>query len=509
MTTSTTSVDGVSSGTIDHWVDGRRWSGSSIRTSDVFDPARGEVTAAVRLASADDCAHVVRSAQSAHEGWRDSSMATRTQVLFAYRQLLHERRHQLAEIITAQHGKVLTDALGEVARGIEVVDFACGVGSLLAGRHSEQVSTDVDVWTVRQPVGPGLGITPFNFPAMVPLWMFPVAIACGNSFVLKPSERDPGAAVLLAQWFTEAGLPDGVLNVVHGDAEAVGALIDEDGIRSVSFVGSTPIARQVAQRATARGVRVQALGGAKNHMVVLGDADLASAADAAVSAAYGSAGERCMAVSVVVAVGDIADDLVAAIADRARSIVVGDGRTAGVEMGPLVTAAHRDRVRGYIEQGVADGARLVLDGRECPVSDRPDGFWLGPCLFDRVTSEMRIWSEEIFGPVLCVVRVDTFDEAVSLVARSPFGNGVALFTADGGAARRFQREIEAGMVGINVPIPVPVAYHSFGGWGDSAFGDTKIHGPEGVHFHTRAKTVTARWADPSTRGPDLGFPRHD
>jgi len=503
------SESGVSAGIIEHWVDGASWSGGSERTGVVFDPATGAVAAEVRLAESDDVAIAVESSRRAFgDGWRHSSLAARTKVLFAYREILHERRKELAAVITAQHGKVLQDALGEVGRGIEVVEFACGLGSMLKGTHSEQVSTDVDVWTVRQPVGPALGITPFNFPAMVPLWMIPVAIACGNTFVLKPSDRDPGASVLMARWFTEAGLPPGVLNVVQGDADTVNALIEHPEIRSVSFVGSTPVARHVAVTAMGAGKRVQALGGAKNHMVVLPDADLDAAADAAVSAGYGSAGERCMAISVVVAIDEIADDLVAAIAERARGLVIADGRTPGVDMGPLVTATHRDRVVGYVELGVEEGAQLVVDGRGATVVGAEDGFWLGPCLFDHVTPDMRIWAEEIFGPVLCVVRVPTLERALELVHDSPFGNGVALFTRDGAAARRFQIEVDAGMVGINVPIPVPVAYHSFGGWGASLFGDTKVHGAEGVRFHTREKVVTARWPEVVERGPDLGFPRN-
>jgi len=501
-------IDGVTVGTIGHWIDGRRVAGAPDGTLPVFDPATGAVAAQVALASGADLEAAVASSRAAFDTWRHSSIATRTKVMFAYREILSERRELLAAVITAQHGKVLSDAVGEVGRGLEVVEFACGVGELLKGTHNEQVSTDVDVWTVRQPVGPSVGITPFNFPAMVPLWMLPVAIACGNTFILKPSERDPGASVLLAEWFTEAGLPDGVFNVLQGDATAVNGLIDHPEVRSVSFVGSTPIARHVATSATERNTRVQALGGAKNHMIVLPDADLELAADAAVSAGYGSAGERCMAISVVVAVDPVGDDLVEAIVERARRLVIADGRDPAAEMGPLVTAAHRDRVRSYVDLGLQEGAVLVLDGRDLTVEGRPDGFWLGPCLFDHVTTDMRIWSEEIFGPVLAVMRVSSYEQAVELVERSPFGNGVALFTRDGGAARRFQQEIEAGMVGINVPIPVPVSYHSFGGWGASMFGDTKAHGTEGVHFHTRAKTVTARWADPATRGPDLGFPRN-
>ena len=504
----TPAIDGVTTGVIGHWIDGARFAGSPDGTLPVFDPAAGAVAAHVALASGADLETAVASSRAAFAAWRHSSIATRTKVMFAYREILSERREQLAAVITAQHGKVLSDAVGEVGRGIEVVEFACGVGELLKGTHNEQVSTDVDVWTVLQPVGPCVGITPFNFPAMVPLWMLPVAIACGNSFILKPSERDPGASVLLAEWFSEAGLPDGVFNVLQGDATAVNGLIDHPDVKAISFVGSTPIARHVATSSTERGKRVQALGGAKNHMIVLPDADLELAADAAVSAGYGSAGERCMAISVVVAVDPVGDELVDAIVERAKALVITDGRDSTAEMGPLVTATHRDRVRSYVDLGVDEGATLVLDGRDIVVDGRPDGFWLGPCLFDHVTTEMRIWSEEIFGPVLAVVRVSTYDEAVELVERSPFGNGVALFTRDGGAARRFQQQVEAGMVGINVPIPVPVSYHSFGGWGASLFGDTKAHGTEGVHFYTRAKTVTARWADPATRGPDLGFPRN-
>jgi malonate-semialdehyde dehydrogenase (acetylating)/methylmalonate-semialdehyde dehydrogenase len=401
---------------------------------------------------------------------------------------------------------VLSDALGEVARGQEVVEFACGIPHLLKGGYSESVSTDTDVHSVRQPLGVVAGITPFNFPAMVPMWMFPVAIACGNAFVLKPSERDPSASMLLAQLWAEAGLPDGVFTVLHGDKEAVDGLLTHPDVRAVSFVGSTPIARYVYETAASNGKRVQALGGAKNHMVVLPDTDLELAADAAVSAGYGSAGERCMAISVVVAVGGVADPLVEAIAARTRAIPVGPSLDPGSEMGPLVTALHRDRVRGYVDAGVAAGARLVVDGRGFHPDDHPDGFFLGPCLFDGVTPEMSIYTDEIFGPVLSVVRVDSYEDAVRLVSDNPYGNGVAIFTRDGGAARRFEREVDAGMVGINVPIPVPMAYYSFGGWKQSLFGDTHVHGPEGVHFYTRGKVVTTRWADPAQRGPDLGFP---
>ncbi|MCU0267005.1 MAG: CoA-acylating methylmalonate-semialdehyde dehydrogenase [Acidimicrobiales bacterium] len=493
---------------IEHWLDGKRWQGTSTRRAPVFDPATGETSAEVCLASTADVDLVVSSAGAAAGEWRQASLTRRTQVLFAFRELLHRRRRDLAEVITSQHGKVLADALGEVTRGLEVVEFACGIPHALKGAYSEGVSSDVDVYSIRQPLGVVAGITPFNFPAMVPLWMFPVAIACGNAFVLKPSERDPGASLLLAELWSEAGLPDGVFSVVQGDAEAVDALLEHPGVEAVSFVGSTPIARHVYETAARTGKRVQALGGAKNHMVVLPDADLDQAADAAVSAGYGSAGERCMAISVVVAVDPVGDDLVQRVRDRVERLVVRDGREPDTDMGPLVTATHRDRVRGLVDAGVADGAHLVVDGRDLQVPGRPDGFWLGPCLFDHVTADMRIYDEEIFGPVLCVVRAASYAEAVELVNANRYGNGVALFTRDGGAARRFQFEIEAGMVGVNVPIPVPMAYYSFGGWNDSLFGDTHMHGPEGVHFYTRGKVVTSRWADPETRGPNLGFPVH-
>jgi len=498
-------VSGMS--VLGHWVDGKPWEGSSERRSPVFDPATGVVTAEVCLASAADVDTAVASARAAFGEWRAASLTKRSAVLFAFRELVASHREDLARVISAQHGKVFADALGEVGRGLEVVDFACGIPHLLKGSYSEQVSTEVDVFSLRQPVGVCAGITPFNFPAMVPMWMFPVAIACGNAFVLKPSERDPGASLLLAELWAEAGLPAGVFTVVQGDKEAVDGLLEHPDVDAVSFVGSTPIARHVYETAARAGKRVQALGGAKNHMIVLPDADLDQAADAAVSAGYGSAGERCMAISVVVAVGSIGDELVERIRTRAVDLRVARGDQPDADMGPLITAAHRDRVRGLVDQGEADGAALVVDGRRfAPPDDGADGFWLGPCLFDRVTPDMAIYREEIFGPVLTVVRVDTYDDAVELVNTNAFGNGVALFTRDGGAARRFQFEIEAGMVGINVPIPVPMAYFSFGGWNDSLFGDTHMHGTEGVHFYTRGKVVTSRWADPHTRGPDLGFP---
>jgi malonate-semialdehyde dehydrogenase (acetylating)/methylmalonate-semialdehyde dehydrogenase len=492
--------------TIAHWVDGKPWDGAGTRSLEVFDPARGEAQARVRLASAADVDRAVRSAEAAARGWGATPLGRRARVLFAFRELLERRRGEVAECITREHGKTLADARGEVSRGQEVVEFACGLPSLLAGRHSHSVSSEVDVHSLRQPLGVVAGITPFNFPAMVPLWMFPLAIACGNAFVLKPSERDPSASLLLAELLAGAGLPDGVLQVVQGDREAVDALLAHPRVAALSFVGSTPVARHVYATAAAHGKRVQALGGAKNHMLVLPDADLDAAADAAVSAGYGSAGERCMAVSVVVAVEPIGDALVERIASRARALRVGDGREPGVDMGPLVTREHRDRVVGYVERGVAEGAEPVLDGRGLRVEGHPRGFFLGPCLFDRVRPEMAIYRDEIFGPVLCVVRARDATEALELVNRSPYGNGVALYTRDGGAARRFAAECQAGMVGINVAIPVPVAWYSFGGWGQSLFGDTHVHGLEGIHFYTRGKVVTTRWADPRLRRPDLGFP---
>lgn len=491
---------------IRHFIDGKPWDHESEREGDVFDPAAGKVIRRVALSGTAEVRAAVEAAKAASERWRDVSLTRRARIMFTFREILESRRTQLARTITQEHGKVLDDAAGEIARGIEVVEFACGIPHLQKGEHSEQVSTDVDTWSVRQPLGVVVGITPFNFPAMVPMWMFPIAIACGNTFVLKPSERDPSAPMLLAEWLAEAGLPDGVLNVLHGDRHTVDALITHPDVRAVSFVGSTPVARHIYATATNAGKRVQALGGAKNHMVVLPDADLDRAADAAVSAGFGSAGERCMAVSVVVAVEPVGDALVEKIAKRAESLVVGDGQTDGVDMGPLVTGQHCHRVRTYVETGVSQGAELVVDGRDIHVADRPDGFWLGPNVFDHVTPEMSIYTDEIFGPVLCVLRAESYDEAVRLVNDNPYGNGVALFTRDGGAARLFQRQIEAGMVGINVPIPVPMAFHSFGGWGESLFGDTHVYGPDGVRFYTRAKVVTAQWADPHLAGPDLGFP---
>jgi malonate-semialdehyde dehydrogenase (acetylating) / methylmalonate-semialdehyde dehydrogenase len=495
---------------VPHWCDGGRYDGTAERTGDVTNPASGEVSARVAFAGADDAARVIGSAQAAARGWAQTSITARTQVVFAFRELLNARKDELAAIITREHGKVLADAAGEVSRGLEVVEFACGIPHLLKGGYSEGVSTGVDVHSKRQPLGVVGIISPFNFPAMVPMWFFPIAIASGNTVVLKPSEKDPSAAVWMAELWAEAGLPAGVFNVLQGDKEAVDALLDHPDVKAVSFVGSTPIARYVYERSSANGKRVQALGGAKNHMVVLPDADLDLAADQAVSAGFGSAGERCMAISVLVAVGPVADDLVAKIADRTRGLVTGDG-TRGSDMGPLVTQAHRDKVASYVDEGESAGAKVVVDGRGVRADGGEEGFWLGPTLFDNVTPEMSIYRDEIFGPVLSVVRVDTYDEAVALVNANPYGNGVALFTSSGGAARKFELEVEVGMIGINVPIPVPMAYYSFGGWKSSLFGDTHAHGVEGVHFFSRGKVVTSRWQDPAvapTGGLELAFPRN-
>lgn len=492
---------------ITHFVGGKPWTGSpAARQGEVFDPATGTVTGHVDLAAATEVDAVVAATAAAAPGWRDTSLARRSAVLFAYRELLHARRDELAALVTAEHGKTLPDAAGEVLRGLDVVGYACGLPSLLRGSFSENVSTGVDSYSVRQPVGVVAVVSPFNFPVMVPLWFVPVAVACGNAVVLKPSEKDPGPPTLLARWFAEAGLPDGVLNVVHGDAEAVDALLEHPRVAAVSFVGSTPVARHVYQRGTAAGKRVQALGGAKNHLVVLPDADLELAAEQATSAGFGSAGERCMAVSAVVAVEPVGDQLVTRIAERMAGIRTGDGRRPECQMGPLVTAAHRDRVTGYVEAGVAAGATVVVDGRGVQPAGDPGGFWLGPTLFDRVTPDMSIYTDEIFGPVLSVLRASSYEEAVGLVNANPYGNGAAIFTRDGGAARRFQREAEAGMIGVNVPIPVPMAYYSFGGWKSSLFGDLHAHGADGVQFYTRGKVVTTRWSDPSHRGLSLGFP---
>ncbi len=495
--------------TITHWRAGHAWPGSGERFGDVYDPATGQVARQVAFASGPDVDAVVADAVVAGREWAATSLSRRTSVLFAFREALQRRRGDVAAAITAEHGKVLDDAMGEVQRGLEVVEFACGAPHLLKGGFSDGVSTGVDVYSIRQPLGVVAVISPFNFPAMVPLWFVPVAIACGNAVVLKPSEKDPSASLIMAELWAEAGLPPGVFSVVHGDKVAVDALLEHPDVKAASFVGSTPVARYVYERGTAHGKRVQALGGAKNHMVVLPDADLGAAADAAVSAGFGSAGERCMAISVIVAVDPVADELVPMISERMGSLRTGDGRR-GCDMGPLVTGAHRDKVASYVEAGATAGASLVVDGREVVPDGEADGFWLGPTLFDRVTPEMSIYTEEIFGPVLSVVRVPTYDDALALVNANPYGNGTAIFTHDGGAARRFQREVEVGMVGINVPIPVPMAYYSFGGWKSSLFGDTHAHGVEGVHFYTRGKVVTSRWPDPDAPRPgvDLGFPQH-
>jgi malonate-semialdehyde dehydrogenase (acetylating)/methylmalonate-semialdehyde dehydrogenase len=494
---------------ITHLVAGSPWTGTSERTSEVFNPATGEVSGTLDLASAALVDEVVSGAQRAwQEDWRDASLAARSQVLFRFRELLNRDKERIAALITAEHGKVLSDALGEVTRGLEVAEFACGIPTLLKGGFSENASTRVDVYSMRQSLGVVAVISPFNFPAMVPLWFVPVAIACGNAVVLKPSEKDPSAAIAVAALWREAGLPDGVLNVVNGDKEAVDALLTHPDVKAVSFVGSTPIARYVYETGTAHGKRVQALGGAKNHMLVLPDADLDLAADAAINAGFGSAGERCMAISALVAVDSIADELVAKITDRMGKLRTGDG-TRGCDMGPLVTAAHRDKVASYVEAGLAAGAELVVDGRTGEFDADGEGFFLAPTLFDRVTPGMSIYDEEIFGPVLSVVRVAGYDEGLELINANPYGNGTAIFTNDGGAARRFQNEVEVGMVGINVPIPVPVSYYSFGGWKNSLFGDSHAHGTEGVHFFTRGKVVTSRWLDPSHGGLNLGFPQND
>jgi malonate-semialdehyde dehydrogenase (acetylating)/methylmalonate-semialdehyde dehydrogenase len=491
---------------IGHWIDGRVVPGSSGREGRVFNPALGEQTAVVDLASAAEVDAAVASAKAAFPAWRATSMAKRAEVLFNLCELIDGNRKEIAALITAEHGKVLSDAAGEVARGLENVEFACGAPHLLKGGYSEQATTGVDVYSILQPLGVVAGITPFNFPAMVPMWMFASAIACGNTFVLKPSEKDPSPSLFLADLWKQAGLPDGVFSVVQGDKEAVDRILVHPDISAVSFVGSTPIARYVYETGTRHGKRVQALGGAKNHMVVLPDADIDMAADAAVSAGYGSAGERCMAISVVVAVGDAGDRLVDAITERIPRVRVGPGDDPGSEMGPLVTAAHRDKVAAYLDDNALGGARIVIDGRE--TAPEGDGFFLGATLVDDVQPGTRVYDEEIFGPVLSVVRADSYDDAVRLVNDNPYGNGVALFTRDGGAARRFQYEAEVGMVGVNVPIPVPVAYYSFGGWKGSLFGDTHMYGPEGIHFYTRTKVVTSRWPDPSTSEVDLGFPQN-
>ena len=491
---------------ITHWINNKPHSGVSGRTSPVYDPSTGAQTAEVELASVEDVDAAVQAAVEAFPAWRDTAVTKRQAVLFRFRDLVDRHREDMAKLLTAEHGKTFEDSLGEVQRGLELIEYACAVPELLKGDYSENVSSRVDTFSMRQPLGVVAGITPFNFPVMVPMWMYPMAIACGNTFVLKPSEKDPSGSLLAAELLSQAGAPDGVFNVVQGDKAAVDRILEHPDIAAVSFVGSTPIARYVYTTGTSNGKRVQALGGAKNHMVVLPDADMDLAADSAVSAGYGSAGERCMAVSVIVSVGDAAERLVPKIRERLAELRVGPGMAEGSEMGPLVTREHRERVAGYIDRGVDEGATLVNDGRELHVDGHEDGFFLGATLFDDVTPDMTIYRDEIFGPVLSVVRVDHYEDAIGLVNANQWGNGTAIFTNDGGAARKFQNEVQAGMVGVNVPIPVPLAFYSFGGWKESIFGDHAIYGPEGIHFYTKPKVVITRWSDPIHRGVDLGFP---
>ncbi|TML72244.1 MAG: CoA-acylating methylmalonate-semialdehyde dehydrogenase [Actinobacteria bacterium] len=490
---------------ITHWIGGQAVAGESGRSGRVFNPATGAQAAEVDFASIEEIDRAVAAAKAAFPAWRAVSLSKRAELMFRIRELVNAHREDLARLLTSEHGKVFSDAMGEVARGLEVIEYACGIPTLLKGGFSEQASTGIDVYSIRQPLGVVAGITPFNFPVMVPMWMWAPALACGNTFVLKPSEKDPSASVLAAELLKEAGVPDGVFNVIHGDKVAVDRLLEHPDVSAISFVGSTPIARYIYETGTKNGKRVQALGGAKNHMVVLPDADVDMAADAAVSAAYGSAGERCMAISVVVAVGDVADQIVGAIKERLPKITVGDGMDPTSEMGPLVTQEHRDKVASYLDSGPSQGATLVADGRD--TTPDGDGFFLGVSLLDNVTPEMDAYKDEIFGPVLSVVRVDSYDEALTLVNDNPYGNGTAIFTRDGGVARQFQFDVNVGMVGINVPIPVPVAFYSFGGWKASLFGDSHIYGPEGINFYTRGKVVTSRWPDPATSRVNLGFPQ--
>ena len=492
---------------VSHWIDGAERPSASGRSADVFDPALGVVTKRVGLANAAEINAAIASAKAAFPAWRDMSLAKRQSIIFNFRELLNARKGELAEIITSEHGKVLSDALGEITRGQEVVEFACGLNQMLKGEYSENVSTGVDVYSTRQPLGVVGVISPFNFPAMVPMWFFPVAIAAGNTVILKPSEKDPTAAIWMARLFKEAGLPDGVFTVLNGDKESVDGLLEHPDVKAISFVGSTPIAQYVYEVGAKNGKRVQALGGAKNHMLVLPDADLELVADSAINAGFGSAGERCMAISVIVAVEPVADALIEKIVSRMKTLTIGDGRR-NCDMGPLVTEVHRDKVASYIDIAAADGATVVVDGRGITVDGDANGFWLGPTLLDNVPTTSKAYTEEIFGPVLSVVRVKSYEEGVELINNGAFGNGTAIFTNDGGAARRFQNEIEVGMIGINVPIPVPVAFFSFGGWKNSLFGDTKAHGAEGVHFYTRGKAITSRWLDPSHGGINLGFPQN-
>lgn len=493
--------------TISHWIDGKAVQSQSGQFGPVHDPATGEKVARVGFADVEETDRVVASSLAAYADWRNTSLTRRMQIMFAVRSLLDEARDELAGIISSEHGKTLDDARGEVQRGLESVEFACGIAHHLKGSQSQEVSSGVDIMSVREPVGIVGCITPFNFPVMVPLWMIPNALACGNAVILKPSEKDPSASLYLAELFARAGLPEGVLNVLQGDRAAVTRLIEHPDVAALSFVGSTPVARSIYKEGSSHGKRVQALGGAKNHMIVLPDADLDLAADAAISAGYGSAGERCMAISVVVAVGDVADRLIPKLEERISILKVGAARDRETEMGPLISSEHRDRVVGCIDSGEKEGADLVVDGRGIKVAGCENGFFVGPTLFDRVKSDMTIYREEIFGPVLSVVRAEQFSEAIDLINANPYANGTAIFTNDGGAARQFQREIQVGMVGVNVPIPVPLGFYSFGGWKNSLFGGHSIYGPEGVQFYTRPKVITTRWPDPEDRGVDLGFPR--
>jgi malonate-semialdehyde dehydrogenase (acetylating)/methylmalonate-semialdehyde dehydrogenase len=491
---------------VQHWIGGKSHDGTPERLGEVYNPATGDVTKQVAFAGAEIVDEAVSVAEKAFASWRETSVTKRAWVLFRFRDLIVSHKDELARIITEEHGKVHSDALGEVQRGLEVVEFACGISHLQKGEFSENVTSSVDSYSIRQPLGVVAGITPFNFPAMVPMWMYPVAIACGNTFILKPSEKDPSASILMAELLQEAGLPDGVFNVVHGDKVAVDALLDHPRIAAISSVGSTPVARYIYEQAARSGKRVQALGGAKNHMVVMPDADMDLAADSIVGASYGSAGERCMAVSAVVAVGEAGDALLARVRERVAELRVGPGSDDESEMGPLVTSAHRDKVLSFVETGINEGADLAIDGRDVTVDGHDQGFYLGPCLFDHVAPEMTIYQEEIFGPVLSMLRTGDYEDAVELVNANPYGNGVAIFTNDGGTARRFQHEVQVGMVGINVPIPVPMAFFSFGGWKSSLFGDSHVYGSEGIRFYTRLKVVTTRWPDQPSTGASLHFP---
>ncbi len=492
---------------IPHWIGGKHTTDEPERTAPVFNPATGDQTASVALASTAEVDAAIAAAKDAYPGWRDTPVTRRQKILFDFRNLVVEHGDELAAMLSAEHGKTLGDAKGELTRGLEVIEFACGIPHLIKGDYSENVSRNVDTYTIRQPLGVVAGITPFNFPLMVPMWMYPIAIAAGNTFVLKPSEKDPSTSNMVAELWAEAGLPDGVFNVVHGDKVAVDRILEHPDVAAVSFVGSTPVAKYIYATGTAAGKRVQALAGAKNHMIVLPDADMELAADSAVSAAYGSAGERCMAISVVVAVGKAGDELIGRITDRMRELDIGPGDRAK-DMGPLITKEHRDRVASYVDIGLEEGAELVVDGRELTVEGFENGFFFGPTLFDKVSPDMTVYRDEIFGPVLSVVRAATFEEAIDIINANPWGNGTAVFTNDGGAARKFQNEIEVGMVGINLPIPVPLGFYSFGGWKQSIFGTHSVYGPEGISFYTRPKVVISRWPDPIHRGVDLGFPEH-